>query len=83
MHTSRFSIPELSILQVGFDAEDIDRDLIAERLGEDNAASKGRMYRKLAGELSFDMSASTFFKCNSESFTSIATVRVLRFRFFK
>ncbi len=39
--------------EIGFDAEEIDRDLIAERLKEDVAESKGRMYRKLAEALNF------------------------------
>lgn len=59
--------------EVGFDAEEIDRDLIAERLQEDAAESKGRLYRKLAGDLEFGKAGHSFFQCNSESFTSVAT----------
>ncbi|KAH8650912.1 WD40-repeat-containing domain protein [Tricladium varicosporioides] len=59
--------------EVGFDAEEIDRDLIAERLKEDVAESKGRMYRKLANELSFQSATHSRFQCNSQTFTSIAT----------
>ncbi|KAH8598235.1 WD domain-containing protein [Bisporella sp. PMI_857] len=58
---------------VGFDAEEIDRDLIAERLQEDVAESKGRMYRKLAEELTFESASHSIFKCNTQSFTSVAT----------
>lgn len=57
----------------GFDAEEIDRDLIAERLQEDVAESKGRMYRQLAEDLDFDNATHSWFKWNSESVTSVAT----------
>lgn len=59
--------------EVGFDAEDIDRDLIAERLQEDVAEGKGRIYRSLAKELSFQAASHTLFKNNSQAITSIAT----------
>ncbi|KAH8804550.1 WD40-repeat-containing domain protein [Xylogone sp. PMI_703] len=59
--------------EVGFDAEQIDRDLIAERLKEDVAESKGRMYRKLAEELDFETSTRCLFRNNTETITSIAT----------
>lgn len=59
--------------EVGFDAEDIDRDLIAERLKEDAAESKGRLYRNLATELSFHQASHTLFRDNSETITSVAT----------
>jgi ribosomal RNA-processing protein 9 len=59
--------------EVGFDAEDIDRDLIAERLKEDVAESKGRLYRNLAGELSFQQTPHTLFRNDSETVTSSAT----------
>lgn len=58
---------------VGFDAEEIDRDLIAERLKEDAAESKGRMYRKLADELSFEAGSHSVFRNNSDTVTSVAT----------
>ncbi|KUJ07673.1 WD40 repeat-like protein [Mollisia scopiformis] len=57
----------------GFDAEEIDRDLIAERLKEDVAESKGRMYRKLAEDLDFDSATHSWFRWNCESVTSVAT----------
>jgi len=44
---------------VGFDAADLDRDLIAERLKEDVAESKGRLYRRIASELSFSTAIHT------------------------
>jgi ribosomal RNA-processing protein 9 len=58
--------------EVGFDAEEIDRDLIAERLQEDVAESKGRIYRKLADELKFGEASNCYFKKDSESVTSVA-----------
>ncbi|KNG49282.1 3-beta hydroxysteroid dehydrogenase isomerase [Stemphylium lycopersici] len=39
---------------VGFDAEQIDKDLIAERLKEDVAEGKGRIYRSIADHLDFE-----------------------------
>ncbi|KFX97622.1 hypothetical protein V490_02720 [Pseudogymnoascus sp. VKM F-3557] len=59
--------------EVGFDAEDIDRDLIAERLQEDVAEGKGRIYRSLAKQLSFSEASHTLFRSNTETVTSIAT----------
>jgi ribosomal RNA-processing protein 9 len=58
--------------EVGFDAEDIDRDLIAERLQEDAAESKGRMYRKLAEELNFEGASHSWAKWNEQSVTGVA-----------
>lgn len=59
--------------EVGFDAEEIDRDLIAERLREDVAESKGRMYRKLAEELDFEGASHSWAKWNQLSVTGVAT----------
>jgi ribosomal RNA-processing protein 9 len=61
------------VVEIGFDAEEIDRDLIAERLKEDVAESKGRMYRKLASDLNFGTAEHSWFKNNSEPYTSVAT----------
>ncbi|KPM35207.1 putative WD repeat-containing protein C2E1P5.05 [Neonectria ditissima] len=58
--------------EAGFDAADIDRDLIAERLVEDVAETKGRVYRQLASELAFDKASRTFFRSNTNAVTSIA-----------
>jgi ribosomal RNA-processing protein 9 len=57
----------------GFDAEDIDKDLIAERLQQDVAESKGKIYRQLAEELDFSQASSCHFKWNSDSITGVAT----------
>lgn len=65
--------------EYGFDAEDVDRDILAERekigerLQEDMAESKGKVYRNLADDLQFSKAAHTLFKWNSQSVTSIAT----------
>jgi len=56
----------------GFDAEDIDRDLIAERLQEDVAASHGKVYRKLALELDFDKASHTSLRWNADNVNSVA-----------
>ncbi|KAL7903445.1 WD40 repeat-like protein [Trichoderma sp. SZMC 28014] len=58
--------------EIGFDAAEIDRDLIAERLQEDVAETKGKVYRQLAAELAFDKASQTFFRSNTNSVTSIA-----------
>lgn len=59
--------------EAGFDAADIDKDLIAERLQEDVAETKGRVYRQLASELAFNDASRTFFRTNTNAVTSIAT----------
>ncbi|KAK7180608.1 hypothetical protein DPSP01_006444 [Paraphaeosphaeria sporulosa] len=46
----------------GFDAADVDRDLIAERLKEDVAESKGKIYRHIAEELDFGHASHVFSK---------------------
>lgn len=48
--------------EVGFDAADIDRDLIAERLKEDVAESKGKIYRSIAEQLNFESATHVFGK---------------------
>jgi len=58
--------------EAGFDAADIDRDLIAERLQEDVAETKGRVYRQLASELAIGEASRTFFRSNTSAVTSIA-----------
>jgi len=58
--------------EIGFDAEQIDRDLIAERLREDAAESKGRMYRALASELDFEHASHSWARWNEQSITGVA-----------
>ncbi|TKA73115.1 hypothetical protein B0A49_03411 [Cryomyces minteri] len=59
--------------EAGFDAADVDRDNIAARLKEDVAETKGRLYRRLASDLSFDTAAHTQFRADVQSYTGIAT----------
>jgi ribosomal RNA-processing protein 9 len=58
--------------EYGFDAEEIDRDLIAERLKEDAAESKGKLYRQLAEELEFDKASKCVWRWNSDVVTGVA-----------
>lgn len=57
---------------VGFNAEDVDRDLIAERLEEDVAESKGKIYKTLADELDFGEASNCFFHRFGSVFTGVA-----------
>ncbi|TKA62380.1 hypothetical protein B0A49_08327 [Cryomyces minteri] len=59
--------------EAGFDAADVDRDNIAARLKEDVAETKGRLYRRLASDLSFNTAAHTQFRADVQSYTGIAT----------
>ncbi|KIW83038.1 hypothetical protein Z517_02281 [Fonsecaea pedrosoi CBS 271.37] len=56
----------------GFDAEDLDNDLIAKRLKEDVDEAKGRQYRLIAQNLDFANAAHTAFRANTETTTSVA-----------
>ncbi|KAI9891846.1 MAG: pre-rRNA processing protein [Vezdaea aestivalis] len=57
--------------EVGFDAADLDRDLIAERLKEDTSESKGRLYRRIANSLRFTSASYTHFRTNEHPITAI------------
>lgn len=59
--------------EAGFDAEEIDRNMIAARLQEDVAETKGRVYRHISTTLSFSTAVRTLFRSKSLSITSIAT----------
>ncbi|KAI9818130.1 MAG: pre-rRNA processing protein [Pycnora praestabilis] len=56
----------------GFDAVEIDKDLIAERLKEDVAETKGRLYRRITSDLSFTNASHTMFRAETLSTTAIA-----------
>ncbi|KAJ5112314.1 hypothetical protein N7532_000359 [Penicillium argentinense] len=58
--------------EVGFDAAEIDRDLIAERLKEDVDEFKGRTFRKIASKLSLPTASHSFFRSDTQTTTSIA-----------
>ena len=57
---------------IGFDAAEIDRDLIAERLKEDVAETKGKMYRYVAGDLDWEGASRSFFTADQNGITGIA-----------
>ena len=57
---------------VGFDAEDIDRDLIAERLEKDVAETKERLHKYIASTFDFARATRTQFRYTSLTTTSIA-----------
>ncbi|KAJ8611590.1 hypothetical protein MRB53_037893 [Persea americana] len=57
---------------VGFDAEEIDRELIAARLKEDVAEDKGRIYRNLAGDLDMGSARKVFFRADTLPTTGVA-----------
>ncbi|KAI9781423.1 MAG: pre-rRNA processing protein [Geoglossum umbratile] len=59
--------------ETGFDAAEIDKDLIAERLKEDVAETKGRLYRRLTSNLSFESAYPVYFRADTHPTTSIAT----------
>ncbi|OAP54934.1 hypothetical protein AYL99_10634 [Fonsecaea erecta] len=56
----------------GFDAEDLDKDLIAKRLKEDVDEAKGRQYRLIAQNLDFANATHTAFRADTESTTGVA-----------
>ncbi|OTB05794.1 hypothetical protein M426DRAFT_56231 [Hypoxylon sp. CI-4A] len=58
--------------EAGFDAADIDRDIIAARLQEDVAEIKGKVYRKIASDLAVDDAYHTLFRSNTLATTSVA-----------
>ncbi|KAI1809164.1 WD40 repeat-like protein [Poronia punctata] len=55
----------------GWDAEQIDKDMIAARLEEDVAESKGKVFRKIASEIDLD-TRPTLFRDNTHTVTSVA-----------
>ncbi|KAF2198020.1 small nucleolar ribonucleoprotein-like protein complex subunit [Delitschia confertaspora ATCC 74209] len=58
--------------EAGFDAAEIDKDLIAERLKEDVAETKGRIYRHIADKLDFETASHIFAKSNEHAITGCA-----------
>lgn len=56
---------------IGFDAAEIDRDLIAERLKEDVAETKGKMYRYVAGDLDWAGASRSFFTADQNGMSGI------------
>lgn len=64
------------ILAEGFDAKDIDAELLAERTGErlkeDTAESKGKLYRFVAGELGWEAAVRRQFRADTGTVTGVA-----------
>lgn len=58
--------------EVGFDAEDIDRELIAARLKEDVAEDKGRIYRNIGQGLDVNHAEHSFFRADTLATTGVA-----------
>lgn len=58
--------------EAGFDAEEIDKDLIAQRLKEDADEVKGRQFRLIASTLDFRNVDHTLFRANTDTTTAIA-----------
>ncbi|KAF2134123.1 WD40 repeat-like protein [Dothidotthia symphoricarpi CBS 119687] len=62
--------------EVGFDAAQIDKDLIAERLKEDVAEGKGKIYKYIAGELDFGQASHVFGKSGLQKAITGCAVRL-------
>ncbi|KAF2265656.1 small nucleolar ribonucleoprotein-like protein complex subunit [Lojkania enalia] len=60
----------------GFDAAEIDRDLIAERLKEDVAETKGRVYRRIADNLDFEAAVHAFGKSKLQHSVTGCAIRL-------
>ncbi|KAL9112474.1 MAG: hypothetical protein Q9227_003316 [Pyrenula ochraceoflavens] len=58
--------------EAGFDAKEVDRDLIAQRLKEDVDEAKGRQYRLIAQNLDFAAAGHCSFRSNTKSTTAVA-----------
>jgi ribosomal RNA-processing protein 9 len=58
--------------EVGFDAKDLDDDLIAKRLREDVDEAKGRQFRLIAEKLDFANAAHCFFRADTLATTGVA-----------
>jgi ribosomal RNA-processing protein 9 len=57
-----------------FDAADVDRDLIAERLKEDVAETKGKLHRLIAEEYDFTATERSFFGADQRGVTGVAVI---------
>jgi ribosomal RNA-processing protein 9 len=55
-----------------FDAAEIDKDLIADRLKEDAAETKGKLHRKIGAGLDFAAAEHSFFESNQNAVTAVA-----------
>ena len=55
-----------------FDAADLDRDLVAERLVQDASKSKGKLYRRIASDYDFDTATSVQLRSGADCTTCVA-----------
>ncbi len=58
--------------EVGFDAADVDADIIAARLQEDVAETKGKLHRRIASALDFRKATRTRFRYSSLATSNVA-----------
>lgn len=58
--------------QTGFDAEQIDKDLIAQRLREDVDEVKGRQFRLITSKLDFPAASHCLFRTDTDATTAVA-----------
>lgn len=61
--------------EAGFDAADLDRDIIAQRLKEDVDESKGRQFRLIANSLDFENADHTSFRADTQATTAVAVCK--------
>lgn len=65
------------IISEGFDAKDIDAELLAERMGErlkeDTAEGKGKIYRWIADDYDYQNALHSQFRADSQTLTGVAT----------
>lgn len=60
------------VFETEFDAEQIDKDLIAQRLREDVNEAQGRQYRLVASKLDFSAASRCLFRADTEATTAVA-----------
>ncbi|KPI45973.1 uncharacterized protein AB675_496 [Cyphellophora attinorum] len=60
------------VQEVGFDAKDLDNDLIAARLKEDVDEAKGRQFRLICSKLDFRKARQCAFRADTQSTTAVA-----------
>jgi len=61
--------------EAGFDAEDLDRDIISKRLREDVDEAKGRQFRLIANKLDLENADHINFRADTQSTTGLAVCK--------
>lgn len=61
--------------EAGFDAADLDRDIIAKRLKEDVDEAKGRQFRLIANNLDFEGADHINFRADTQATTAVAVCK--------